>query len=230
MKKELTQHNITQFLDWLFEKAVAGIGVPGYGPAMELAEQYLKGDGCLPEKVDMLISFQNKKAATSGFVTGLGGVFTLPFTVPIDLSNIAFIQLRMIAAIAYMGGYDLKDDKVQTLAYVCLCGNAGKEILKDIGIKFGEEFSKKVIRNISGATIAKINQAVGFRLLTKSGTSAVINLGKCLPVVSGIIGGSFDLVMTNQVGKTAKSTFINQELEEGKDSELMVMSRNIKPN
>lgn len=45
-----------------------------------------------------------------------------------------------------------------------------------------------MIKKIPGSTITKINQKVGFRLLTKFGNTDVVNLGKMVPLVGGVIG------------------------------------------
>jgi len=37
----------------------------------------------------------------------------------------------MIAAIAYMGGLNLRDEKVKTLVYTCLVGNFAKDVLQE---------------------------------------------------------------------------------------------------
>jgi len=62
-------------------------------------------------------------------------------------------------------------------------------------------------KNVTGATLTKINQAVGFRLLTKFGQTGVINLGKAEPIVGGIIAATFDAVTTNTIGNVAKKLF-----------------------
>lgn len=59
--------------------------------------------------------------------------------------------------------------------------------------------------------VVAINQKVGFRLLTKFGQKGAINLGKAVPLVGGIIGGAFDTVTTDIIGKIAKKTFINDD-------------------
>ena len=75
----------------------------------------------------------------------------------------------MIAAIALMGGYDVKNDRVKMFAYACLAGNGAKEIVRKAGVKFDEKLALSGISRIPGAVLTKINQAVGFRLLTKFG-------------------------------------------------------------
>ena len=41
----------------------------------------------------------------------------------------------MIAAIAIIGGYNVKDYRVKTLVYSGLVANSAKEVLKNIGIQ-----------------------------------------------------------------------------------------------
>jgi hypothetical protein len=125
----------------------------------------------------------------------------------------------MIAAIAHMGGYDIKTDQVKGLVYVCLAGDKAKDILKQLGIEFGTKLSKSIIqRYVTGAALTKINQAVGFRFITKAGTKGVVNLGKAVPLVGGVIGGSFDALSTNKIGNIARDCFIKPQCE----SELAV--------
>nr|WP_316347218.1 hypothetical protein [Desulfuromonas acetoxidans] len=159
---KVDQNIIMKSLDWAYGKAVNG--VPGLDSAQEMAEDYLSGCGTLEENVNSLIRWQISKAGTSGFLSGLGGLPTMPVAVPANISSVMYVQIRMIAAIAYMGGHDLKNDKVKSLVYACLAGNAAKDILKDIGIVVGTKLSTQAIKNISGKTIIAINQKVGFRL------------------------------------------------------------------
>ncbi|MGG1940396.1 EcsC family protein [Paenibacillus polymyxa] len=167
-----------------------------------------EGNGSLSSKVNSLIRWQNTKSATSGFLTGLGGVITLPVAIPANIASVMYVQIRMIAAIAHMAGYDLRDDRVKTLVYTCLCGNAAKDIVKEFGIKIGTKLTETAIKKISAEVIVKINQAVGFRLLTKFGEKGVVNLGKAIPLVGGVIGGTMNGITTNLIGNVARDTFL----------------------
>ena len=207
MSKSLTESKIQQALEWAYDKAMNGI--PGTGTAEEFAEQYMQNNGSSLDAANSLIRWQNTKAATSGFLTGLGGLITLPVAIPANVASVLYVQLRMITAIAYIGGHDPRDDRVKALAYACLAGSAAKDILKDAGIAVAQKVAINSIKSISGATITKINQAVGFRLLTKFGSSGVINLGKAVPLLGGVVGATFDSVTTNIVGNVARDTFID---------------------
>lgn len=208
--KEVTQGTIMKVIDWAYDRSINGVPELNLESAQEMAKEYLDGDGSLYEKVNLLIRWQILKAGTSGFLTGLGGIITLPVSIPANIVSVIYIQIRMIVAIAYMGGHDLKNDKVKTLVYTCLVGNAAKDIIKDVGILVGTKMANQAIRNISGKTITAINQKVGFRLLTKFGQTGAINLGKMVPLVSGLIGGSIDSITTNAIGNIARDIFIEQ--------------------
>jgi len=193
-------------LDWAYSKALEG--TYGIDSAIELANTYTYSSGNINAKVNRLIRWQNAKAATSGFVTGLGGLITLPISIPANFASVMYVQIRMIAAIAHMGGHNLRDDRIKTMIYVCLLGNAASEILKDIGIIAGKKITHQLIRKISDTSIKSINQALGFKLIAKFGSKGVIKLSKFIPIAGGVIGGTFDTVSTNIIGNMARNTFI----------------------
>ncbi|MDN7856290.1 EcsC family protein [Burkholderia cepacia] len=208
----ITQEKIIEALQWTYDKAVNG--VMGTDSAEDMAAEYSKHDGTLVEKVDSLIRWQNTKAGAAGFVTGLGGFATMPVTIPTNLASVLYVQIRMIAAIAKMGGHDLKNDKIRTLVLACLAGDGTMEILRDVGIQAGKKAAQIAINKISGAVITKINQAVGFRLVTKAGSTGVVNLTKMVPFLGGVIGAAFDATVTNMIGNAARDIFITGKIVE----------------
>jgi hypothetical protein len=121
---DLTESKMMQVLDWAYDKAVNGVA--GLDSASELAADYMSQGGSRIEQANSLIRWQNTKAATSGFISGLGGVITMPVAIPANIASVMYVQIRMIAAIAYMGGHNLKNDRVKSLVYACLTGNAAK--------------------------------------------------------------------------------------------------------
>ncbi len=206
---QLDATTITKVLDVAYDKAVEGIpGVPGVEAAEDLAKDYLNDEGSLADQVDTLIRYQVVKASASGFLTGLGGLLTLPVTLPTNLISVMYIQLQTVAAIAHMGGYDVRSDKVKTVCYACLCGNAATDVLKAAGITVGKKLTERAIRQLSFEVIKKVNAAVGFRLVTKFGQTGVINLGKGIPLIGGVVGGAFDGTTTYGIGSVAKNIFV----------------------
>lgn len=172
------------------------------------------------------VNYQVAKCTTSGFVTGLGGLITLPVAIPASVSSVMYVQLRMIACLAYMGGYDTNSDQVQTLVYACLAGISIDQIIKQAGIKFGTKFTTAMVKKIPGTVLTKINQKVGFRFLTKFGEKGIINIAKLVPVVGGVIGGGFDLVETKVIANRAYKMFIKGDFYalDDKDNDEIVDS------
>jgi uncharacterized protein (DUF697 family) len=201
-EKKVSQNLVMKALDYGYEKALNGLS--NLETAESLAAEYLKSDESLKKSSSKMIKWQISKAGTSGFLTGLGGIITLPLTVPANLASVLYIQIRMIATIAVMGGHDLRDDKVKSMIYLCIAGNAAKDVLKDMGIIVGEKLALNFIKNISSKTIKEINKRVGFELLTKFGSKGAINLSKAVPIVGGIIGGTIDSASTLTIGKVAQ--------------------------
>jgi uncharacterized protein (DUF697 family) len=123
--------------------------------------------------------------------------------------SVLYVQLRMIAAIACLGGYDPKDDAVQTMVYLCLLGEVAAAVIKQAGIKIGNRLALNALKKLPGKVLTKINQKVGMRLLTKFGTKGVINLVKAVPVAGGIVGAGMDVVSTKAIAKQAVRMFID---------------------
>lgn len=195
-------------LETCYKKAIDGIPLVSK-PIDDFATEYLTKSSSKSEAAKKLIKYQIAKCGTSGFVTNLGGLITLPVAIPANISSVLYVQLRMVAAIAYMGGYDVTSDQVQTLAFVCVTGNTAGEILKKSGINFSEKFAKNFVqKKITGEMLQKINKLVGFRFITKAGEKGVVNLTKCLPVVGGIVGGGFDIATTKIIANNAYKLFI----------------------
>lgn len=192
-------------------------GVPPLSSAGDLAQEYLIDESYEnhDERVNSLIRWEAAKNFTSGFLTGLGGVITLPVTVPASLGASWIIQARMCGAIAAIYGHKLNEDRVRTLVLLAILGDSGKEILKDVGITLGKRLTTAVIDRIPGKILIEINKRMGFRLLTKAGQTGLINLTKMVPLVGGPVGGSFDATMCVTVGKTAKAVFAPRRRQGG---------------
>lgn len=201
---ELTQEKMLQTLDWAYGKTISGM--PGQKDIHELVDDYLaKYDK--ETAIKKLIVFQTAKSATSGFITGFGGVITMPITIPANIASVILVQMRMIAAIAVIRGYDLRSDQVQTFVYATLAGTSVVEITKKTGVLIGNKILFSAVSRVPGKTLTKINQAVGFRLVTKFGTKGAINLGKAVPVAGAFVGGAFDTITTKTIAKLAQDTF-----------------------
>lgn len=224
-KKLLSQEDIMNLLDSCYDKLLDG--VPYVSPSVEeFANEYLQKYTSTEEACKAMITNQIVKCTTSGFLTGFGGIVTLPVAIPANIGSVLYVQMRMIACTAYMAGLELNSDQTQTFVYACLAGVAVNELIKQAGIKFGMKLTTSMVKKIPGKVLIKINQKVGFRFLTKFGTKGIINIGKLVPGVGAVIGGGLDLVETKSIGNRAfqwffEGNYINNDNEEGTDYEFI---------
>lgn len=212
MGTQFSQEEIMKLLDKLYSQSVQGIAKVSPSIA-NLAADYLEKSKDAKTAAKKFINYQIVKCTSSGFITGLGGLITLPVAIPANVGSTIYVQMRMIACLAHMGGYDINSDQVQTLVYACLAGISVDQILKNVGIQFGTKFTMAMVKKIPGSVLTKINQKVGFRFLTKFGTKGLINIGKAVPIVGGVIGGGFDFAETKIIANRAYKMFIEGDFE-----------------
>lgn len=220
---EVNQNQIMELLDALYEKSINGVPKVSQ-PIDVLANDYLSKNNSTEKAARQFINYQVAQCTTSGFVTGLGGLITLPVAILANVSSVMYVQMRIIVCLAYMGGYDTNSDQVRTLVYACLAGISIEQIIKQSGIKFGTKFTTAMVKKIPGTVLTKINQKVEFRFLTKFGEKGIINIAKLVPVVGGVIGGGFDLVETKVIANRAYKMFIKGNLSalDDKDNEKII--------
>ena len=208
---KISSDTLSDILDKCYTAALKGI--PETKTCYDLAEEYRSKYSSPESAIDNFVKWQIRKCTTSGFVTSLGGILTLPVAIPTNLTTVWYIQLRMISIIAIISGFDPSDDEVQTLAYLCLTGTSMSKIAKEAGIRVGEKFTIEAIKKIPTEIIYKINRLAMQRLITKFGTTGVINLGKMVPLVGGVIGGGFDFVGTRVIANKAKNVFLFKKID-----------------
>lgn len=202
----MLEREMMNLLDVCYDKALQGV-LPVEKSIEELAEDYLAKTNSREKAIDKLIGYQTVLCGTNGFITGLGGLLVLPVAIPANVAGVIYVQLRMIAAIAHINGYDIYSDQVRTIAYACLTGSSAANILKNVGIKISEKMAVNALKRVPGAILIKINQQVGFRLVTKFGQKGLVNVIKMMPLVGGVVGGVFDTGMTLTIGNIAKKVF-----------------------
>lgn len=212
-KPQISQEDVKKILDTCYEKSLSGIQNVSK-PVTVMMDEYLEKYPSKEEAIKKFTKNQLLKCSTSGFITGFGGILTLPVSIPANVSSVLYVQIRMICALAYAAGFDINSDEVQTLVYACLAGVSLNSVVKQFGIKFGNKLAVNAIKKIPGKALAKINKAVGTRLITKFGTTGLINLGKVVPVVGAGVCAGFDYAETAVIANRAKKWFIDGDIME----------------
>jgi len=207
-------------MDWAFEKANSNI--PGLGSSSDMAKRYLDKYGNVNTAIDHLVNWQITSSATTGFVTSFGGLPTMAVTLPANVAGIMGIQLRMIGAIAELGGYHENTEEKKTGMYLCLLGSQAGNVLSKTAGQFAVKFTTASLKKLPGAVLTKINQAVGFRLFTKFGQKGLVNIHKAIPVLGGVVGGTVDAMSTYAIAKAAKALFLNEIIDFEKQEQIEI--------
>ncbi len=216
--KKLDQNDVRNLLDSTYDKVITGVPLVSK-PVTEMASDYLAKHSTPIEAARDMINAQVIKCTTSGALAGLGGVITMPIAIPANIGNVLYVQMRMIACTACLAGYDVQSDQTQTFVYACLAGLAVGDLLKKTGIQVGQKIATNMIGKIPGATLTKINQKVGFRLVTKFGEKGAVNLGKLVPGVGAVVGGGIDFFSTRIVGERAIRWFFDGDFSYEEEQE-----------
>lgn len=220
-KSIVSQEDIMKILDSCYEKCLNGI--PKVSSNVEdMANEYLRKYKTKELACEAMLKNQITKCTTSGFITGFGGIITMPVTLPANVTSVLYVQMRMIACVAYMADFELDCDETQTFVYACLAGVAVNELIKQASIKFGVKFANGLIKKIPGKVLTKINQKVGFRFITKFGTKGIVNLGKLLPGVGAVVGGGLDFVETKMIAKRSYKWFFKHDFSVDKKNEEVI--------
>jgi hypothetical protein len=205
---------IAQDLNAIGERLIGRVmelGVGGVGPlkgAVPIADEHLlAAGGDREEAVRRLVATHVRLAAVSGFATGVGGIATLPVSVPAAMAGLYIIATRMSAGIAYLRGYDISTEEVRSAISVTLLGSAGAGVLKNAGMEFGKQVTAATLQKVPGQLLIEINKRIGFRLVTKAGEKGVVNLAKLVPLVGGPIGAAVDGVSCRTIATYAMRTF-----------------------
>ena len=194
--------------EWVTDRSITGVS-PLSGAA-DLADRYLIDASYAnnDRRVDALIRWETTKNFTAGFVTGLGGVLTLPITIPGSVAASWLIQARMCAAIARIYGHDTRSDRVRTVVLLALVGDASaSRLLKGAGIALGRRAATAALERAGTRTLTEINREVGAKLIAKTGAEGATRVSKLVPIAGGIVGGVFDAASCQVVGRSAKRLF-----------------------
>lgn len=163
-------------------------------------------------------------SGVAGGVTSLGGLITLPVSVPAGLASSLTFQAEIVLTVAHIYGHDL-DSEDRYLDFLLLyLGNSVHQVLKQLGIAAGKRLTWKVVNRLfTRQVMRQIWKVVGRDVLTKAGTKSTFSLARAVPLVSGPIGFAFDYAAARTVGKAAVRYYGNEtEAPDDKPSEATV--------
>ena len=201
----------------MFSGAVSGlienlldVGIDGKGPfdsAQQVADVKRAEKPDADEAVDAVVRGHLKLAAAGGFVTGLGGFITLPVALPANVLEFYVVATRMVASIATLRGYDIKQPEIRSAVLLTLVGADSDDLLKKAGVVATGRLSNLAAQRLPGPALMVVNKGVAFRLLSTAGKKTLTRFGKGVPVIGGVIGAGLDGYLLKKIADHARHEF-----------------------
>ena len=217
--------NLKQFLEQSLNalNKMMKYGSDGVGPlvgAKELSAKYIKNPllDTKFKQIDSLRKAELKKNFASGFVTSIGGAISLPIAIPSSMAISWILQIRMVAAMAHIAGYDIEDQAVKTSVALCLLGKKGKELIESDFHALQQKLTQGHFYSVPSKTLLMINQKIVAKLTQIAGNKGFSRLGKAIPLAGGLIGGALDYYNAKETADFAIELFGFNNLSETGES------------
>ena len=193
----------------IVEVAIDGTG--RFPSARSTAAKHLQRVGGADDAIESIIDSHVRLGTAQGFVTNLGGIIVAPVAIPANVAGAAIVQVRMIAAIAHLRGYDIDDRRVRTALVMCLLGGeqigrrvaGGKLPTTPMAIATAPVFDPALDRRVSEAVVGGLLARVG-------GKHLPLLMARRIPLVGGGVGAVVDGLSTYQIGQFTKGELVRR--------------------
>jgi hypothetical protein len=173
----------------------------------DLAAEFRRSGRGTAECVQSFIDWQTAKAGAGGFVLGLPGIMTSAVSIPADLTRTKYIQLRMVAVIALLKGWDIRANGLKTAALLCLLGSAAARFMEELGLPAKLGPAPTLLATLPPHILRKIDGIIAAKLLVGAAKTGALGMVKFVPVVGGLVNGALDGIATRGIGRQADALF-----------------------
>lgn len=192
------------------------LGINGVGPVDSVAQVTAKArrkHGTDVEKaIEEIVKDHVKLAGAGGFVTGIGGIVTMPVALPANVVGFYTLATRMVASIAELRGYDISTPGARAALVLALVGGDADDLISKAGLSAvnmtgSGRLARMAVSRMPKAAAMMVNKAVAFRLLTNAGGKALGKLIRFVPVAGGIVGAGLDGFLIKRIADHARREF-----------------------
>lgn len=158
--------------------------------------------------ISSLVTTHVSLATTQGFITNLGGFLMLAIGLPANIAAVAVVQIRLVASIAHLRGYDIDSPRVRTALTICLLGRDGVTRLIERGelpstplaIATAPVYDVTLDKQISEMVFGELISNLG-------GRRAAVMMARRIPLLGGGVSGALDAWTTKEIAAYAREQF-----------------------
>ena len=195
----------TGIIERLMDVGIDGRG--GFGSAKQVADVALAAHQDAERAVEAVVRSHLRRAAVGGFITGLGGFVTLPIALPANVLGFYLVATRMVAGIASIRGYDIRQPEVRSAILLALVGADSEDLLNKAGYAGTGRLANLAAQRLPGPVLMALNKGVGFRLLSRVGKKSLTRFGRAVPLVGGVVGACIDSFLLKRIASHARREF-----------------------
>ena len=193
----------------LVDAAVDGVDpLPG---ARVSAGRYLERRVEVDLAIESMVNQHIAMASAQGFVTNIGGLLTAIVTAPANITGVVVVQIRMVACIAHLRGYDINDDRVRTAMLMCMLGEeelteaiaSGALPTTPLAVATAPVFDAELDQRVC-------ERVVGALLTNMGGKHLTAMVARRIPLVGGGVGAAFDGYSTHRIGVCARKHLVSR--------------------
>jgi hypothetical protein len=182
--------------------ALAITGKGALAGAKTTAKQQLEKTGDPESAIRSIVNQHLALAGGQGFATNWGGFLLSVVTIPANIGAHAFVQARMVAAIAHLRGYELDDPRVRTAILMCMLGPSAGAALVSKGALPSSPLvvaTAPVFDSHLDGTVAKV--LLERAMSSVSGKRLGLMLARGVPFVGGGVGAAVDAWNTRTIAR-----------------------------
>lgn len=195
----------------VLDRAIDGIG-PLRSAAHSADAKLVDAKGDVEDAIAKLVRRHVLWAGAQGFVTNLGGLVALPIAIPANVVGVTLVQCHLIAGVAHLRGYDLKDPGVRNAILVCMLGEESARKLMRSG-KVPSVMTLAKTATYDAALDERVSKEVTTDLIARTaGRRMATLIGRRIPLLGGVVGAGADGLMTYQLGKFAAKQLTDRNL------------------
>jgi hypothetical protein len=200
------------FSTWLLRLVdVAVDGTAGLPGAKRVAGRHLERHQDVDKAIEALVRLHITLASAQGFATNVAGGLASLIGIPANLAGIVIVQIRLVATIAHLHGYDIDDPRVRTAMVMCLLGE--KELAAQV--KDGRLPSTPLAVATAAVHDSALANQVATRVLNDVlGSLATKDMAgfivRRVPLVGGGVGAVVDGYATSRIARCARHHLVTR--------------------